>query len=339
MPETLEALRAELDYWEPRQHLGDPGSIWWQRVGARIESLRHRENRMLSVQPPISVVNNLLGPNSRINHNSIDQSTNLEQATAPTDSQRAGSNEAGTDRIPFTVEDLSEFGGLKMQGYKVYQALALSSFSNDVDGWALMLIDERLHGLEGGMLKDPYSELITLHLEFDPEAPRHPQGQVKQALLLVVDERARILYSEQLGRESARLDRIYLYQDRRRPSFIVTRDYSIGMGSYNGPISYLLEISAEGIRYIFPYGLMTSLKTAWAVIDRRPTAEVIYKKCRPNFRVAPQSELDFEVVWEHFYLEDDVWKMESHREPGFWEYEKALEPSEFRSRFSNREHT
>ena len=77
MPDTLEAWRAELDHWEPRQYEGQPGSIWWEQVRARIEGLRHRENRLLSVQTPMSVVNNLLGPNTRINHNSVDQSANL----------------------------------------------------------------------------------------------------------------------------------------------------------------------------------------------------------------------------------------------------------------------
>jgi hypothetical protein len=77
MPDTLEALRAELDYWEPRQYDGEPGSSWWEQVRARIEGLRHRENRLLSAQQSVSVTNNLLGPNSRINHNSFDQSENL----------------------------------------------------------------------------------------------------------------------------------------------------------------------------------------------------------------------------------------------------------------------
>lgn len=77
MPDTLEALRAELDYWEPRQYEGDPGSNWWEQVRARVEGLRHRENRLLSAKQSVSVTNNLLGPNSRINHHSFDQSANL----------------------------------------------------------------------------------------------------------------------------------------------------------------------------------------------------------------------------------------------------------------------
>lgn len=76
MPDTLERIREELDYWEPRLYLGDPGSIWWEQVQARLVGLRHRENRLLSSQPSVSVTNNAFGPNSRFNQNSVDQSTN-----------------------------------------------------------------------------------------------------------------------------------------------------------------------------------------------------------------------------------------------------------------------
>lgn len=76
MPDSLEEIRGELDYWEPRQYLGDPGSIWWEQVQSRINGLRHRENRFLSARPSISVTNNAIGPNSRFNQDSVDQSTN-----------------------------------------------------------------------------------------------------------------------------------------------------------------------------------------------------------------------------------------------------------------------
>ena len=73
MPDTLEGIRADLDYWESRLYLGDPGSIWWDQVQARLVALRHRENRFLT---PVSITNNAIGPNSRNNISSVDQSTN-----------------------------------------------------------------------------------------------------------------------------------------------------------------------------------------------------------------------------------------------------------------------
>jgi hypothetical protein len=247
--------------------------------------------------------------------------------------------QVGGERIPVSVNDLSEVGGLTLEGYKIYQGLTLNSYSNGIDGSILILIDERLDGLAGEIRKDAYSEIETLHIELDPRTWSLPQGDVKQALLLVVDERLRTLYSEQLGRESARLDRVFLYQDRSKPTFVLTRDYSIGAGSYNGPISYFLEVSARGIRYILPHGLMTSLMTAWAIIGKENPVEIVSKKCRPNFEGNTPSAIEFQIRYERFYFEIDSWKSVLHQESGFWEYEGALDPKEFQSQFRADEHS
>jgi hypothetical protein len=76
LPKALEEIRADLDYWQERLYDGDPGSNWWEQVKARIEGLRHLENRILGPRAPVAITNNAIGPNSRINQNSIDQSTN-----------------------------------------------------------------------------------------------------------------------------------------------------------------------------------------------------------------------------------------------------------------------
>jgi len=39
------------------------------------------------------------------------------------------------------IRDLSELGGLNLQGYKIFQALDLNSFSNKIDGSALILLE------------------------------------------------------------------------------------------------------------------------------------------------------------------------------------------------------
>jgi hypothetical protein len=76
MPDELEEIRADLNYWHLHLYDGDPGSNWWERVKARIEGLRHLENRFLGTRPSIAITNNAVGQNSRINQSSIDQSTN-----------------------------------------------------------------------------------------------------------------------------------------------------------------------------------------------------------------------------------------------------------------------
>jgi hypothetical protein len=239
------------------------------------------------------------------------------------------------ERVPSGVNELSELRALTTEGYRIFQGLTLNRYSNGIDGSLLILIDERIDGLSGGMRNDPYSGIGTLHLELDPRNWSLQQEELKEALLLVVDDSLRILYSEHLGRESARLDRVFLYQDKSRPTFIVTRDYSIGWGSYNGPISYFLEVSESGIRYILPHGLMTSLKTAWAIDNREHSVEIISKKCRPNLEANSGSslELDFQVIYERFSFDGDHWQTAVREEAGFWEHGGALDETEFRRKF------
>jgi hypothetical protein len=232
---------------------------------------------------------------------------------------------------PLSVRELSELGGLNLDGYKVYQALDLNSYSNGVDGSTLILVDERLEGLRGAIKTDPYSGIETLDVAPDPSAWFLPQQDVKEALLLIVDQRRRLLYSERLGRESARLDRVFLYQDRSKPTFILTRDYSIGMGSYNGPISYFLEVTGDGIRYILPHGLMTSLKTTWAIIPSNPAAEILSKKCRPDFEKSSSEsgQMEFKIIHERFTFHDGSWQAKLREQAGFWESLSPLDPKEF----------
>ena len=104
MPETLDAIRADLDYWEAHLHDGQPGSVWWEQVQARIVGLRHRENRLL---PGITITNNAIGPNSRNNVNSVDQSTNSttqDRAESPDTALRTKESRPGTVRLECSLE-------------------------------------------------------------------------------------------------------------------------------------------------------------------------------------------------------------------------------------------
>jgi hypothetical protein len=193
----------------------------------------------------------------------------------------------------------------------------------------LILVDERLDGLRGVIKKDPYSGIETLDVQPDPSAWFLPQQDVNEALLLIVDQRLRTLYAERLGRESARLDRVFLYPDRSKSTFVLTRNYSIGWGSYNGPISYFLEVSGRGIRYILPHGLMASLKTAWAIVPTKSAAEILSKKCRPDLDKSDSRSMEFKIIYERFTLQDGSWHATLREQSGFWESVTALDPKEF----------
>ncbi len=104
MPDTLEAIRADLDYWEVRLHEGDPGSIWWEQVQARISGLRHRENRFTT---PVSITNNAIGPNARNNFNSVDHSinqTSQDRVGGPDAPRRLGVPRSRTARLECSLQ-------------------------------------------------------------------------------------------------------------------------------------------------------------------------------------------------------------------------------------------
>ena len=84
---------------------------------------------------------------------------------------------------PPNIKDLSELGGLNVDGYRVFQALDLNSYSNGIDGSALILVDERLEGLRGAIKRDPFSGIESLAVEPDPSAWFLAQQDVSEALM------------------------------------------------------------------------------------------------------------------------------------------------------------
>lgn len=76
LPDDLSEVRSQSAYWHKRQFEGEPGSIWWDQVQARIEALRHKESCL--TRPSHQTINaSVKGPNARLTVNSNDQSTNL----------------------------------------------------------------------------------------------------------------------------------------------------------------------------------------------------------------------------------------------------------------------
>jgi hypothetical protein len=256
---------------------------------------------------------------------------------------RNESQKATPAHASFSVKDVTEFGGVSLEGYKIYQSLSLNEFSNGIDGSLLILIDERINGLTGEVRNDAYSNVQHLQITLDGQRWFLPQRDVKQALLLVVDRDLKTVYYEQLGRESARLDRVFLYPDKSRPTFILTRDYSTGMGSYNGPISYFFEVSKSGISYILPQGVMDSLKSAWAIVHwGGQSSDILYKTCRPAAWQKADSSVTFVVAYKRFRLREGEWTPEPHEETGFWESvanreastAAGIDPREFEAKFA-----
>jgi hypothetical protein len=111
--------------------------------------------------------------------------------------------------------------------------------------------------------------------------------------------------------------------------FLVSVDYSAGFGSYNGPITSLLQVSGGGFRFEeavdaksgqhHPIRMLRSLKSDWRITKRGSQAEILEFGCHP--KVAEGKFIDNQFVVEYIrYTFDGTRWLEYRREaPGFWE--------------------
>jgi 3-methyladenine DNA glycosylase Tag len=78
---------------------------------------------------------------------------------------------------------------------------------------------------------------------------------------------------------------------------------------------------------------MTSLKTAWIILGSdHGSAEILSKKCRPNFDASTPDDMKFEVIYERFHFDGIAWQSMLIKEDGFWEAVANLDPNEFRAK-------
>ena len=80
---------------------------------------------------------------------------------------------------------------------------------------------------------------------------------------------------------------------------------------------------------------MTSLKTAWVIVGSDlASAEILSKKCRPNFDTSsPNENLNFQVIYERFHFDGSSWHPTLVNEHGFWEADRGLDPKEILAKF------
>lgn len=217
-----------------------------------------------------------------------------------------------------TIRDISEIGGLDFSNHMIYQSLSLSNFANGIDGTLLILIDKRIAGIKGTIKKDAYKEYQELEIKVDDNNQNLDKNNLHEAYLLMVNEDLKIVYSEKLGRENARIDRIFPYKDKSKPVYVLTRDYSIDIGSYNGPMSYFFEVKNNSLQYLFADSLMLSLKSKWYIVEKNGMAEILYKTCRPAFDNKSE-ETSFVIKYAKYFQKNGSWKKIVSEKEGFWE--------------------
>ncbi len=212
----------------------------------------------------------------------------------------------------FRIENIREQGSLDFKGYNLSQVLQLNKISNGIEGYLLVLMDSKRKSFIGGIKYDGYTLASIPYFEY-----KAPCWDCNQSFLLILDSQYRVLYHQYLGREAARIDRVFLYKNGMYPTYILTTDYSAEMGSYNGPISRFFEVDEKGFKFILNGdSLMSSLKSQWVIEHRKERNRILYKTCRPDWRGNEQFFVSKLKVYECNGLE---WVMKESQKDQFWE--------------------
>lgn len=219
---------------------------------------------------------------------------------------------------PSNFQKVLESNELNLNSYKINQVIKLNNFSNSFNGAVLLLTDNKLEGISGDLEFDGYSNTYLPNFRTKDADPLSNE-KYKQAIVVLVNDRLKILYYEELGRESARIDRIFPYTQKNKPVFVVTTDYSAGWGSYSGPVSYFLEINENGIQYILDkQGFMTSLKSMWLIKNRKGKSEILDLDCRPDFD-SDSENTKFKLIYTWYFIKNGKWEYIRKEKSGFWE--------------------
>lgn len=212
-------------------------------------------------------------------------------------------------------------------GYAVYQVLKVHAAVPGKSLTICLLQDNRLRGLISDIhyYRNLHAAAIFFSSDmamFDPDPPGY-----KPAVLVIKNDLGVPIYRNTLDVPTARIDTLYANERSHRIAYLLTKDYSTGMGSYNGPITYLIYFTDTGIvSYKGDNHFMNSLKTSWLVrYDSAGEMQICSKACRPSEKV------EFAITMRKCLLvADSIWTATTVM-PGFWENESNGNEGEVQS--------
>jgi hypothetical protein len=113
--------------------------------------------------------------------------------------------------------------------------------------------------------------------------------------------------------------------------FLLTQDYSVGVGSYDGPVTVLLRVSDGTLEYVKvlnpesgreePIRLMKSLKSDWRISSRKARGgEILSRSCHPR------EDGQFVIDYVRYYSTGTRWREYKREKKGFWESDDPFPP-------------
>jgi len=233
-------------------------------------------------------------------------------------------------------------------GYVVHATVPLSKQVDGVDGRLELLEDARftpeVRARFWGNMDDAMycAARNDTNQTFCASAEREP---LRRALLRLVGDGDRELAVETQERDLGELRVERLHGEHARPSYAVTIDYSVGMGTYNGPLTRLAEIR-DGrllwLRSVDAQGkhpevlrLPSTGRSAWKIVQggKAGTRDILLVASQPDLENAASgvAELPFVQTLTRFSFDGTRWRRHQRRSPGYWD--SIDEPFPERARF------
>ena len=201
-------------------------------------------------------------------------------------------------------------------GYKVFQSISPQMLPGCKQVTVCLLEDARLTGPAAEIRYYPAYHAAQLIFRTDEEILNPDGPEYKHAVLLTKRSDGTVISRRTLDVACARIDTAYLNEDRSQVLYLFTLDYSTGMGSYNGPISYFVNFADTGMAYYKgENGFAITLKSAWAMRYTNNKLEVWSKMCRPG------DGEDFDITTKKCTWNVDSFKSVTVVKKGFWEDE------------------
>ena len=148
----------------------------------------------------------------------------------------------------------------------------------------------------------------------------YSKTSLRKARLELKTPDGRVLSSIELEKPYAALGAVAI--DPHYRAVLVTQDFGIGMGSYNGPITKIIDVSHGTLAWSKARSrskdseitLMRSLKSAWNLTPAPVGQDILEVSCRPEGDASR-----FITTYSRYHYDGAKWTVSSRRKRGFWE--------------------
>jgi hypothetical protein len=154
--------------------------------------------------------------------------------------------------------------------------------------------------------------------------------KLKKAVLCLKSDKGKILDLKELDRPTAKFEKNKICPGSR--SYLLEVDYDAGFGSYNGPITFMIEVKEQKISFVqmdhngqmLELALMDSLKTVWWPASRVENGchDILHFACRPDFEKRKQ-DMPFKLIYRRYHFNGRKWMVYEREEKGFWESDET----------------